>query len=153
MKTLNAPGVAHGDLQILQTFYAAFTENQPDLLDDVVTPDWEDLPLGPGQRPGPDGLKPIIRAFVAAFPDLRIQVEDVIGGPGRLGVRARITGTHRGDFFGIAATDKPISIAIHEFHDIADGRIKRTWHLEDWFGMLQQLGAWPPARSLHPEGA
>ena len=153
MRASNPNGPAESELRILQTFYRAFSDKKPDLLDEAVAPDWEDIPLAPGQGPGPGGLKPVLREFVAAFPDLRIDVEDVIGSHGRVGVRAKLTGTQRGEFFGIPVTNKPISIAIHEFHEIEDGRIKRTWHLEDWFGMLRQLGAWPPARPLHPEGA
>ncbi|WP_394845805.1 ester cyclase [Pendulispora brunnea] len=153
MRATTPNGLAAGDLQIVQTFYRAFSDKKPELLDEAVTPDWEDIPLAPGQGPGPDGLKPILQSIVAAFPDLRIHVEDVIGSHGRIGVRAKITGTHRGEFFGIAATNRPISVALHEFHEMDNGRIKRTWHLEDWFGMLLQIGAWPPARSLHPESA
>ncbi len=139
-------GLAEGELHALQTLYRAFSDKDPDLLDQSVTPDWEDIPLAPGQGPGPEGLEPIIRAFAAAFPDMHIRVEDVFGANGRAGVRARITGTHRGEFFGIPATNKPISIALHDFHEFEKGRIRRTWHLEDWFGMLNQLGVWPPTR-------
>jgi len=153
MRTSIPNELTENELRALQMFYRAFNDKKPELLDEAVTADWQDIPLAPGQGPGPDGLKPILRAFVAAFPDLRIDVEDIIGARGRVGVRARIHGTHRGEFFGIPITNKPISIAIHEFHDIEDGLIKRTWHLEDWFGMLHQLGAWPLARRLHPEGA
>lgn len=146
-------GLSQRERKTLQTFYRAFSANRPDLLEEAVTPDWEDIPLAPGQGPGPQGVAPIIAAFAAAFSDLQIIVDDVVGSGARIGVRARITGTHRGAFFGIAATHKPVSIAIHEFHEFDRDRIRRTWHLEDWFSMLHQLGAWPPARSLHPEGA
>jgi len=146
-------GLAESELQTVQTFYRAFSDNKPDLLDEAVTPDWDDIPLAPGQGPGPGGFKPILHTLVAAFPDFRIDIEDIIGSHGRVGVRAKITGTQRGEFFGVPATNKPIAIAIHEFHELENGRIRRTWHLEDWFGMLHQLGAWPPARPLHPEGA
>jgi len=146
-------GLSASELSTLQTFYRAFNDNRPDLLDEVVTPDWDDIPLAPGQAPGPEGIKPIIAGFREVFPDLRIVLEDVVGSGGFLAVRGRITGTQHGEFFGIPATRKPIAIAIHEFHQLDNGRIRRTWHLEDWFAMLQQLGAWPPARPLHPESA
>ena len=153
MRATTPNGLAEGDLQTVQTFYRAFSDKNPQLLDQTVTSDWEDIPLAPGQGPGADGLKPILQSIVQAFPDFRIDIEDIVGSHGRIGVRAKITGTHRGEFFGIPATNKPISIALHEFHEMEKGRIKRTWHLEDWFSMLHQIGAWPPARALHPEGA
>jgi len=149
----NTHGLADAEVRALQTFYRAFSEQRPELIDEAVTPDWDDIPLAPGQAPGPAGIKPIMRAFAEALPDLRIEILAIIGGHGRAGVRARITGTQRGELFGIAPTNKPISVALHEFHELEDARIRRTWHLEDWFSMLGQLGAWPPARTLHPEGA
>ena len=133
------------ELKAVETLYRAFNDHAPDLLDEAVTPDWQDIPLAPGQGPGPEGLKPIVRAFIAAFPDINIAIKEIVGAEGRAGVRALITGTHKGEWFGVAPTNRPVSIPIHEFHHFADGRITHTWHLEDWFGMLNQVGAWPPA--------
>jgi len=126
----------------LNTFYRAFA-GEPDLLDQVVTPDWQDIPLAPGQGAGSDGVKPMIRAFKQAIPDLAITVHDIIADGDRIGVRAAMTGTHTGEWFGIAPTGRPFSISLHEFHRIDGGRLTHTWHLEDWFGWLNQIGAWP----------
>ncbi len=85
----------------------------------------------------------MIRAFKEAFPDLAITVHDVIADGGRIGVRAEITGTHAGAWFGVAPSGRRFSMALHEFHRIENGRLTHTWHLEDWFGWLNQVGAWP----------
>ena len=127
---------------MLATFYQAFA-GEPDLLDGVVTSDWQDIPALPGQGSGPEGIKPLIRAFKAAMPDLPIAVHEVIADGDRLGVRASMTGTHRGEGCGVAPTGRPVSIALHEFHRLRGGRLSHTWHLEDWFGWLNQVGAWP----------
>ena len=127
----------------IETLYRAFSDKNPDLLDEAVTLDWKDIPLAPGQGPGSDGFKPGIRAFITAFPDIKITIKEMIGASGHAGVRAEITGTHQGEWFGVAPTGKTVSVAIHEFHHLQDGKITRTWHLEDWFGMLNQVGAWP----------
>lgn len=149
-----ASALTAAQLATLDTFYGAFTRKNPDLLDEAVTPDWQDIPLAPGQGPGPQGLKPIILGFIQSLPDVEIVVDEVIGFNDRAGVRARITGTHRGTLFGIPATHRRIEIALHEFHRFEGGRISHTWHLEDWFSMLHQVGAWPPKGvSLHPESA
>jgi predicted ester cyclase len=145
------PGLRAAELRSIETLYRAFSDRNPDLLDEAVAPDWQDIPLAPGQGPGPDGLKPLIRAFIAAFPDIRIDIKEIIGAPGRAGVRALLTGTHKGEWFGIAPTDITVSIPIHEFHHLENGHITHTWHLEDWFGLLNQLGAWPPSGPSHKE--
>nr|WP_321985254.1 ester cyclase [uncultured Lichenicoccus sp.] len=126
----------------VDTFYQAFA-GEPDLLDQVVTPGWQDIPLAPGQEPGRDGIKPMIRLFKEAFPDLAITVHDVIADGDRIGVRAEITGTHAGAWFGVLPSGRRFSIPLHEFHRIENGRLTHTWHLEDWFGWLNQVGAWP----------
>ncbi|MEM6050287.1 ester cyclase [Erwinia sp. P7711] len=127
----------------VETLYRAFNEKNPDLLDEVVTPEWQDIPLAPGQGPGPAGLKPIILGLIAAFPDVHIQIHDLIQTPGSIAVRAEITGTHLGSLMGIPATGKQVSFAIHEFHHLTAGRITSTWHLEEWFGLFRQLGQFP----------
>ena len=128
----------------VETLYRAFSEQDLDLVDAVLAPRWQDIPLAPGQADGPAGIKPIIRMLAAAFPDVRILIHDMVQAPGKIGVRAEITGTHRGALFGIAATGKQVSFRLHEFHTLADGLITTTWHMEDWFGLFQQLGRFPP---------
>lgn len=135
-------GVA-AERRLVERLYDAFNLQNPDLLDTVVTPDWQDIPLAPGQGPGPDGLKPIIRGLIAAMPDVKITIHDVVQTPGKIAVRGEITGTHRGELFGIAATGKAVSVRIFEFHEIVGDRIATTWHMEDWFGLFTQLGQFP----------
>lgn len=137
--------LSESEIKCVRTFYRAFSEQKPELLDEAVAPDWQDIPLAPGQGPGPEGFKPLMQYFFGAFPDLNITIHEIVGSAGRAGVRAEITGTQRGEVFGVAPTGKRVSISLHEFHHLKDGRITHTWHLEDWFGMLRQVGAWPPA--------
>ena len=145
----NVTGLTSEERTALETFYLAF-QGEPDLLDQVVTPDWQDIPLTPNQKPGRDGAKPVIRAFAAAFPDMKITNHDMMGGEGRAGVRAEITGTHTGEWFGVAPTGKSFRMPLHEFHRIENGQLTHTWHLEDWFGWLSQVGAWPAEKETAP---
>jgi steroid delta-isomerase-like uncharacterized protein len=128
----------------VETLYRAFNEHNPDLVDAVLAPDWQDIPLAPDQVAGPAGIKPIIRSFATAFPDVHITIHDMLQQPGKVGVRAEISGTHLGELFGIAPTGKKASFRLHEFHTLANGVITITWHMEDWFGLFQQLGQFPP---------
>lgn len=70
-------------------------------------------------------------------------IHDVVGEDGRAAVRAELTGTHTGEWFGVAPTRRSFVMALHEFHRLDEGRLTHTWHLEDWFGWLNQVGAWP----------
>jgi len=145
MTDTNAPritGLAEDEIMAVRTFYRAF-EGHPELLDQAVTPDWQDIPLAPQQSPGRDGMKPLIQGFLAAFPDTRVTIHEIIGAPGRAAVRAEISGTHNGAWFGVEPTGRFFRMPLHEFHAIENGRLTHTWHLEDWFGWLNQVGAWP----------
>ncbi|WP_342634480.1 ester cyclase [Phyllobacterium salinisoli] len=137
-------GLTPEERTAVDTFYKAFA-GQPELLDDAVAIDWQDIPLAPHQQPGRAGMKPLINGFRTAFPDTAVTIHEMIGAGGRVAVRASISGTHLGEWFGIAPTGKSFKISIHEFHHIVDGRLTHTWHLEDWLGWLFQVGAWPPA--------
>lgn len=130
--------------QAVEKLYQAFNLQNPDLIDEAVTPDWDDIPLAPGQAAGPEGLKPIIREFIHAFPDVQITINDLIQQPGQIAVRAEITGTHQGKIMGIEPTGKFVSFRLHEFHQLNGERITTTWHMEDWFGLFMQLGQFPP---------
>jgi len=52
-------------------------------------------------------------------------------------------GVHTGEFFGIAPTGRQIEVRTHDFHEIVDGRIVRTRHMEDWLSWFQQVRSWP----------
>ncbi len=139
----NDDGRMAAERSAVERLYDAFSLKNPDLIDAAVTADWQDIPLAPGQGPGPDGMKPVIRQVIAAFPDVRIVIHDMVQLPGKIAVRGEITGTHRGELFGIAPTGKAVSFRIHEFHHLDGQRITTTWHMEDWFGLFLQLGRFP----------
>lgn len=128
----------------IELFYGSWKTKQPELLDMVCTPDWQDIPLGPGQVDGPQGLKDIIAYFTSVLPDVEIVIHEIFGVHERAGVRASIVFTHNNEILGIPATNKKVSIALHEFHYLKNGKLTHTWHLEDWFGLLVQSAAWPP---------
>lgn len=125
----------------LETLYRAFNTGEPDLLDDVLAENWLDTPLAPGQTPGRDGLKPMIAAFRAAFADVAFTPEEIIVYEDRAAVRLTLTGRHVGEWMGVPATGRTFEIAMHEMHHIDSGRITHTWHLEDWAGWREQIGA------------
>lgn len=133
--------------QLIGTFYEAFS-GKAELLDAVVTDDWDDIPLSPGQEPGRAGARSLIEGISNVFGDFRIVVEEIIDargedGNGVVGVRARMRGGHAGEFFGIAPTGRETEVRTHDFHQIVDGRIVRSHHMEDWLSWFQQVESWP----------
>ncbi len=119
--------------RLVETLYRAIG-GEPDLLDDVLAPDWEDIPSIPGQPLGPAGMKPHIADFHRAFADARVIIHDIVAVPGMVAVRGALAGTLRAEFLGVPPNNRYDEITIHEFHQIENGRIRRSWHLEDLHG-------------------
>jgi steroid delta-isomerase-like uncharacterized protein len=144
-----AESLTSGQRAALASFYGALGIHDVDLLDGALAENWEDIPLAPGQEAGPEGVKPILRMLLSAFPDLTLEIIDVLAEPGRAAAKVSVAGTHQGDFFGVPATGKTVQFALHEFHEFESDRLRRTWHMEDLFGLFAQVGSWP---SLAQEG-
>ncbi|SAL14927.1 polyketide cyclase [Caballeronia turbans] len=130
--------------EAVERLYRAFSTKDVALLRQAVTPDWEYIPEPPGQKPGPDQMIPIFDDLATALPDMRIDILDMLVQDDRVGIRAEVSGTQSGPLLGIAATKKPIRFAIHSFHQLRDGLVSKTWHLEDWLSVFRQLDAVPP---------
>ena len=58
-------------------------------------------------------------------------------------VRWRATGTHRGEFFEVAPTDRRVTVVGADVFLAADGRLAATWVNSDLFGLFYQLGGFP----------
>jgi steroid delta-isomerase-like uncharacterized protein len=141
--TGTAQALSPGQRHALEHFYGALTTHDVDLVDQTLTPNWEDIPLAPGQAAGPEGVKPIFRMLISAFPDISAEITQVLAEVGRAATRVVVTGTHQGDLFGVPASGKFVRFALHEFHEFDGDRIRRTYHMEDLFGLFMQIGAWP----------
>ena len=133
-----AQALSPGQRHSLEHFYGALGAH-----DQALTSDWEDIPLAPGQAAGPEGIKPIFRMLISAFPDLSVEITEVLAEAGRAAARVSVTGTNRGDLFGVPASGKSVRFALHEFHEFEGDRVRRTYHMEDLFGLFTQIGAWP----------
>lgn len=81
--------------------------------------------------------------YHAAFPDLHVVLEDVFAVGDRVGSRGRISGTHCGDFMGIPATGKPVSVEYLDLWRVERGKFVETWVQMDTLGLMQQIGALP----------
>jgi steroid delta-isomerase-like uncharacterized protein len=104
---------------------------------------WEDVveqvPL-PGQGPGLEGLKDILRAMRTGFPDLVFAIQEQISEGDKVASRFEWTGTHKGAFLGIPATGKPVRVWGVVIDRLVDGKIKETRIIMDTMGMMRQLG-------------
>jgi steroid delta-isomerase-like uncharacterized protein len=137
---------------IVRAFYEPFRTGDTSVYDDVLAEDWTDLPLAPGQEQGPAGMAAQIALFRRAMPDYSVEHQDVVVDGDTVAVRNTVSGTHQGAFMGHEPTGKRIAMRTMDVHRVRDGRIVTTWHLEDFAGLLAQLGAPADAPTPAPWG-
>lgn len=92
---------------------------------------------------GPEAYVRDVTEFVNAFPDLKFTVLDMIAENDKVVVFWNIAGTHQGEFRGIAATGKNISVDGITINQLANGKIMDSYVSVDMWGMMRQLGAVP----------
>ncbi|GHF90455.1 ester cyclase [Streptomyces griseosporeus] len=113
-------------------------------IDEVVHPDLRfhaPVPLG---LTGVQALKQVWTVLLRAFPDLRVETEDVITEGDKAVVRNTVTGTHLGEYRGLPPTGRAVryqEIFILRLAD--DGRIAEIWGVVDVLTQLRQLGMLP----------
>jgi len=93
-----------------------------------------------GPLHGPQGFMNFHQAFLNAFPDLRISIEDYIAEGDKVAVRWSVTGTLRGNGLGVTATGKPMKVTGMSIARIRNGQIVEGWNNFDVLGMHQQVG-------------
>jgi predicted ester cyclase len=101
---------------------------------------------GPGgvELKGRAEAKEYVRAFRAAFPDVRVTTENMVAEGDYVADRTIITGTHRGDFQGIAPTGKRVTVVGNALNRFAGDKQVEVWMEFDTLGLMQQLGVIPP---------
>jgi steroid delta-isomerase-like uncharacterized protein len=96
-----------------------------------------------GSSIGPEAYKRNVLLFFAGYPDLHWTIEDTIAEKDKVVACWTISGTHKGDYLGVPATNKKISVEGITIHHITNGKIMDSYVSWDIWGMMQQLGVVP----------
>jgi predicted ester cyclase len=118
----------------------------PAVLDEVVAADVFDHSPAPGMPPGREGYKQFIGILRAAFPDLEYTIDQQLAEGDMVATRVTGRGTHKGDFLGIAPTNRRVTWTQTHLSRMVDGKLVEHWADVDQLGMLQQLGAIPSSQ-------
>jgi steroid delta-isomerase-like uncharacterized protein len=109
------------------------------ILDDLVHPDY--VYRAPGQElHGPEELKALFAAYRTAFPDLHIDIEDLLIAGDKAVIAFTLTGTHAGVLMGIGATGKEVEAHGMVLSRFKDGKIIEEWEILDQLTLFEQLG-------------
>lgn len=127
-------------LSPLQSFYAVYNEQKPDLLDEILAESYVGHVNG-HDIVGATAAKGFINGFIAAFPDSFYSLEDTIESGNKTTVRWTCTATQKGAFFGIEPTHKKVIMTGITIFEVVDGKIVQLWNNWDVFGLVNQLKA------------
>ncbi|GAB3994071.1 hypothetical protein GCM10029992_07460 [Glycomyces albus] len=110
-------------------------------VDDVFHPDAVFHTPVPTDATAPEAVKGAWAMLLRAFPDIEVTVEDVITEGDKLVLRNTVTGTHQGDYRGLAATWRTITYDEIFILRFFEGRVIEGWAVIDLYSQLRQLGA------------
>jgi steroid delta-isomerase-like uncharacterized protein len=94
-----------------------------------------------GERRGRAGQREAVAAFLDGFSDLRNEILLILAEDDLVAAHQRWTGTHDGEFLGVAPTGRRVEFTSTAVLRIADGLIAAAWDEVDLLGLTRQLSA------------
>jgi predicted ester cyclase len=106
---------------------------------DATSENWVSIGNYSGDNKSREGFLGQIGGFAQLMPDLDWAIEAMHQDGDTVVVRSRATGTPVAPFFGVDGQGRSFDIMTIDIHELEDGKIVRTYHVEDWATGLQQL--------------
>jgi steroid delta-isomerase-like uncharacterized protein len=131
------------DTLVHRWFEQVWNQGQEDAIDELLAEDA--IAHGLSDQPdseirGPAGFRPFFRKFHTAFPDMRINVEDVVVEGDKIAARCVVTATHTGPGVTSVPTGRPTRFTGMCIIRVKDGKISEAWNNFDFLTLYQQLG-------------
>ena len=105
----------------------------------TIADDWESVGDYSGKNKDAAGFLGQIGGFGKLIPNLEWAVQAMHQDGDFVTVRSRATGTPVGPMFGVNGEGRSFDILTIDIHELEDGKIVRSYHVEDWASALQQL--------------
>ncbi len=131
---------AHKDL--VSRFSNQFkNEGRHGVVEELMSPDFVHHFKDPNLPPGRAGLAALGAAVSGAFPDVKVEIQDLLADGDRVVERCVATATHSGPFNGVPATGRSVTWTETHIYRVRDGRIAELWPEVDMLSILMQIGA------------
>ena len=127
-------------MDAVQKFYQVYNDHDPSLWEQAMAPTYVGHVNGqtiPSREVG----KGFVTALLSAFPDIHYTVDDSLQAGDRAAVRWSATATHTGKLFGLAPTQKKVTMIGMTIFRVENGQVAELWDVWDQAGLMQQLGA------------
>ncbi len=108
----------------------------------VLTEDYESCAgYLPGECWGRETSIKVVSNFANTIPDMTFEIKEVLVDGDRVVVRGEVSGTPSGELFGVPHSGKSFRIMAVDIQTIRDGKIAKTYHMENWLSAIGQLRA------------
>lgn len=114
-----------------------------DVFDELHAEDYVNHSAPPGVPQDREGQKMYLGAFMAAFPDCRFTIDDMVAEGDQVVTKKTFTGTHTAELSGIPPTGKRVTLQFADIMRVRDGKIVEHWLSMDQLSFMQQLGLLP----------
>ena len=136
-------GVEENKATLRRIFDEIWNKGNLDMIPELISPEY--INRSPqGEMKGLDGYKQQIITARTAYPDLNMAVDFIIGEGDYLASQVTMTGTHKGEYMGIAPTGKKITYKHALFTRFKDGKSAEAVPFGNTLSVYQQLGVSPP---------
>ena len=131
---------AGASAELVRRFHSELLSScDPDVADSFFAPEFVSHNNPPGFPPGVDGVKRFFSMFRDAFPDVAVEIDEMVAEGDRVAVATTFTGTHEGELMGVAPTGRRVSVTGIGIVRVADGKIVEHRGLTDILGLMRQL--------------
>jgi steroid delta-isomerase-like uncharacterized protein len=131
--------MAQDNKALVRRFYEQMSAGNVGVIDELVAADLVEHDEFPGLEPNKAGVRQFFELMLAAFSDFRMTIDDMIAEGDKVFVRASFTGTHQGEFLGIPATGRTITVPMGDYVRFVDGKVVEHWGVTDTGAMMEQL--------------
>ena len=129
---------------VARRFYEEIiNQKNVDAIDQLCTADFEDHNPPAGRKGTLDATKQQFLELAAAFPDLKMIVQDQIAEGDRVVNRVLVRGTHKGDYMGMPGSGKTVEIGGIDILRMVNGKAAERWGYFDDVKLMQQIGTMP----------
>jgi steroid delta-isomerase-like uncharacterized protein len=121
---------------IVRRWIEVYNTHNLDSFDEFIAPEYVDHT----NKVDKEGLRQLFIMGFTGFPDWHETIEDIIAEGDKVWIRVSYTGTHTGDFMGVAPTGKKVTMTGVDIYRIENGKLVEYWHVSDQMNFNVQLG-------------
>jgi predicted ester cyclase len=118
-------------------------QGKSEVIDEIIADDLVEHAAPPGWPAGKEGIRAWVAMMRSAFPDVKVETLGVVADGDEVWVHSVMTGTHQGEYMGIPATGKSVSVAMFDRVRVSGDKAVEHWAVSDDLGMMTQLGVVP----------